>query len=305
MTRLPPLRALQAFDAAVRCGGITAAAQELNVTAGAVSQQIHNLETALGTRLFERHGRALRLTKWGRFYHDRIQAAFDQLRTAQDDLQHARSKSGMVVSALPSLAMGWLRPLLFDWRKDHAGAGIYLISTDEETDLAAGQVDFRISYGDNDRHYGHYTTLFTDCVVPACAPDFLKLHPVASARDLLAGPLINIEWNIPHLPPPSWGDWARHVGAPSPEGRDLAFSLSSAGIDAAVNGGGFVLGQLAMIADDLAHGRLVIPIDVRLSMPASYFLAWDPAALDRPLGPEFQAFVIAAARRQAASSRTD
>ena len=71
----------------------------------------------------------------------------------------------------------------------------------------------------------------------------------------------------------------------------------------AVNGGGFVLGGMAMIADDLANGRLVIPIDRRLSMPDSYYLAWDPAVLDRPFGKEFRAFVIGAARRQAALSK--
>ena len=80
---------------------------------------------------------------------------------------------------------------------------------------------------------------------------------------------------------------------------DLVFSLSSAGIDAAVNGGGFVLGKMAMVGDDLANDRLVVPIDQRLSMPDRYFLAWDPAVLERPSGKEFLQFVIAAARRQA------
>ena len=78
--------------------------------------------------------------------------------------------------------------------------------------------------------------------------------------------------------------------------------LSSAGIDAATNGGGFVLGQIAMIVDEVANGRLAIPIDRRLSMPAPYFLAWDRAVLDRPLGEEFRSFIISAARCQTAQS---
>jgi len=303
MSRLPPMRAVQAFEAVARAGSVAAAAGELSVTPGAISQHIHNIEQALGARLFERRGRTLELTKWGRIYYERVQLAFEQLRAAQDALLLARSKSGIVFSALPSLAMRWLRPLLLEWRASHAGAGIHLISTDEETVLADEQIDFRLSYGVGERQYDHYAELFTDSVVPACSPGFLAQHPVRSPSDILGGPLLNIEWDVPHRPPPSWVDWARSVGLPPPLASDLTFSLSSAGIEAAADGGGFVLGQMAMIAEDLANGRLVIPIDLRLTMPESYFLAWDPAVLDRPFGKEFRTFIITAARRQAVLSK--
>jgi len=302
MSRLPPMRAVQAFEAVARGGSVAAAAGELGVTPGAISQQIHNIEEALDTRLFERRGRTLELTTWGRMYYDRVHVAFDQLRAAQDALLRARSKSGIVFSALPSLAIRWLRPLLLEWRTTHMGAGIHLISTDKEAVLADEQIDFRLSYGAGDRRYDHFVELFTDSIVPACSPKFLARNPVRTLSDILDGPLFDIEWDVPHRPPPSWADWARSVGLAPPLASDLAFSLSSAGIDAAVNGGGFVLGQMAMIADDLANGRLVVPIDRRLSMPEPYFLAWDPAVLDRPFGKEFRAFVIAAARRQAVLS---
>jgi LysR family glycine cleavage system transcriptional activator len=303
MPRLPPMRAVQAFEAVARGGSVAVAAGELGVTPGAVSQQIHNIEKALGTQLFERRGRTLELTTWGRLYYDRVHNAFDQLRAAQEALRRARSKSGIVFSALPSLALRWLRPLLLGWRATHSGAAIHLISTDEEAVLADEQIDFRLSYGADGCHYDHFVELFIDTIVPVCSPSFLAQHPVRTLGDILQGPLFDIEWDVSHRRPPSWADWARSVRLPPPPGSDLAFSLSSAGIDAAVNGGGFVLGQMAMIADDLANGRLVIPIDCRLSMPEPYVLAWDPAALDRPFGKEFRAFVIAAARRQAVLSK--
>lgn len=294
------MRALQAFEAVARRGSVSAAASELGVSPGAISQQIHNIEATLGVRLFERRGRSVEPTSWGRMYYERIRVAFDQLRSAQEALQRARSKSGIVLSALPSLAIRWLRPLLFEWRAEHPGAGVRLVGTDEEAMLEDGQVDFRLSYGANVRQYDHFVELFVDRVVPVCSPGFLAEHPVTTVEDVLRGPLIDIEWDVRHRPPPSWADWARSVGLPPPAtAGELAFSLSSAGIDAAANGGGFVLGQLAMIADDLANGRLVIPIDRRLTLPESYFLAWDRAVLDRPFGAEFRAFIIAAARRQA------
>lgn len=218
-------------------------------------------------------------------------------------MSRARSKPGIVLSALPSLAIRWLRPLLLQWRTAHPGASVRLIGTDEESSLCDEQIDFRISYGTDARQYEHFTELFIDTVVPVCSTGFLATHPVQTAADILAGPLIDIEWDVRHRPAPSWDDWARSAGLATPEApAELAFSLSSAAIDAAAGGGGFALGQIAMIVEDVTSARLVIPIDRRLTMPAPYFVAWDRAVLDRPFGEDFRAFIIAAARRQAAQS---
>lgn len=292
------MRAIQAFEAVARCGGVAVAAEELGVSPGAVSQQLRKVEAALGIRLFERNGRSLALTSWGRVYYENVRIGFDQLRWAQHTLQLARSKQGIALSALPSLAL-WLQPLLLEWRAAHAGLCVRLIGTDEEVVLRDERIDFRMSYGTDVRKYDRFAELFVDAVVPVCSPEFLRSHPVSSEAEILKGPLIDIDWELRHRPPPSWADWARSVGLPPPKSAsELAFSLSGAAIDAAVDGGGFVLGQISMIAEQVRSGRLVIPIDRRLNMPEPYFLAWDRDALDRPFGADFRSFIIAAARRQ-------
>jgi len=300
---IPTMRAVQAFEAVARCGSVTAAAEELCVSPGAISQQIHNIEEALSASLFERRGRSLTLTSWGRMYYERVRVAFDQLRLAQDTLQLARTKPGIVISSLPSLAMRWLRPLIQEWRATHPNATIRLIGTDEEAALQNDHIDFRVSYGADARKYDHFAELFIDSVVPACAPSFLAQNPVHTPADILTGPLIDIEWDIRHSTAPSWADWAQCVSEPAPKAAgEMTFSLSASGLDAAIAGGGFVLAQVSMIVEDLAAGRLVIPVDRRLSMPEPYFLAWDRAALDRPFGTDFRTFVLTAARRQASLS---
>ena len=303
MSSLPPLRAVQAFETVARCGSVVMAAEELGVSPGAVSQQLHNLETVLNVRLFERRGRSLGLTAWGRIYYERVRQAFDQLRTGQDDLQRAKSKAGIVFSALPSLALRWVRPLLLQWRTIHEATGTRLIGSDDETVFERDHIDFRLSYGRACRQYDQYTELFTDRFVPVCSPGLLKKYPVSTPREILQVPRIDIEWDVRFQKAPSWADWARSIGAEPPERSDeLAFSLSSAAIDAAVHDGGFVLGQISMVADDVRSGRLVIPFDERINMPEPYFLAWDQSVLDRPMGLEFRNFIIAAARHQAALS---
>jgi LysR family glycine cleavage system transcriptional activator len=298
VTSLPAMRAVQAFEAVARCGGVAAAAAELGVSPGAVSQQLRKIEAVLNVRLFERQGRSLALTSWGRLYYEDVQVAFDQLRRAQHALLLARSKQGIVLSAQPALTT-WLRPLLLRWRTEHAGTAIRLIGTDEEAILQDERIDFRLSCGSAARKYDRFTELFVDAVVPLCSPDFLRSHPVSSAADVLEGPLIEIEWQQGHLPAPSWADWALSAGLPPARvTSELSFSPSSVGIDAAADGGGFVLGQIAAVTNDLKSGRLVVPIDRRLRMPGPYFLAWDRDALDRPLGATFRDFIISAARQQ-------
>ena len=101
----------------------------------------------------------------------------------------------------------------------------------------------------------------------------------------------------------SWHDWAALVGAEVPKkSAEITFSLSSAAIEAAMNGRGFVLAQMSMISDDLEAGRLVVPFDLRLRMPGAYFLAWNRAALEKSFGAAFRAFMLSMSRRQNARS---
>jgi LysR family transcriptional regulator, glycine cleavage system transcriptional activator len=300
--KLPPLRALQAFEAVARCGSLTEAAAELGVSPGAISQQLRKADDALGVRLLERRGKGVELTSWGRLYHGEIAIAFEQLKRAQAKLWRARNKSGLVLSCLSSVASRWIGPHLFDWQASHPSAKVRLVGAEAEPDLAQGEVDFRITYGHAARNHSQHVVLFTDQVVPACAPSLLPARPLRRAAELLALPLIGIEWDGTHGAAPDWIEWAESLRASTHtasrvEGA-LTFSLSSAAIDAAVNGRGVVLAQLSLIADDLASGRLVVPFDRRLKLAYPYHLAWDRAALQKPHAEVFKAWLIELARRQ-------
>ena len=82
--RLPPLNGLRSFEAAARHLSFTRAADELNVTPGAVSQQVKSLERALGITLFRRLPRSLVLTDEGEAYLPAIVSAFDIISKATE-----------------------------------------------------------------------------------------------------------------------------------------------------------------------------------------------------------------------------
>jgi LysR family glycine cleavage system transcriptional activator len=280
------------------CGTITSAADLLGVSPGAVSQQIRVLETALGVSLFERQGRSLRLTKSGSLYYQNIHIAFDQLRVAQDLLSRSKSRSGITISALPSIAIRWLRPLLANWQNINPESNILLVGSEYEPSFPEEDVDFRVTYGDQVKKFDHYLELFTDKVVPVCSPSFLQKHKPNSPVDMLRGNLIDIDWVVNEERPVSWSDWADFMGFEYTPTTAPSFSLSCSAFDAAADGEGFVLGQLSMIANDLANGRLIVPFDCDMSMKEPYFLAWNRDTLQTTFGNSFRSFLRKAGARQ-------
>lgn len=296
----PSLRALQAFEAIGRTGTVTGAARDLGVSPGAISQQVRNLEDSLGLTLLERRGRRVELTTWGRIYYAEIAKGFRQFDLAADALERARNQSAVVLSALTSVVNKWITRRIFDWQSLYPQANVRIIGKDEEPLLGQDEVDFRITYGRGVQVHRHYTELFRDWSVPVCSPMLIAGRQPSEPAELLEFPLLNVEWEKTYMPPPQWSDWARHVGANRGQRLStLSFTLSSSAIDAAVNGRGFALAQMSMIAEELAVGTLVRPFDIRLELPESYYLAWDRAAMEKPNGPAFHNWLLQIGRRQA------
>jgi LysR family glycine cleavage system transcriptional activator len=305
MTRPMPLRAIQAFEALGRCGSVTAAAQELGVSPGAVTQQIHVLEKFLRFRLVQRHGRGVELTSWGTRYLAHASRAMELLHNGMRDLERARRSNHLGVSALPSLTNKWLGPLLFEWKRLNPEANILLEGVDPEPSLDEGEADFRISYGDRQRFHQRRARLFTDYLVPVASELLLAERALPLQPDeLLQFPLLWIDWGREFIATPTWGDWFAFAGVKRDRVRcDLTFSLSSAAIDAAMEGRGLVLAQHSMVAGAIRAGSLTRLSDLNLPLPESYFLAWNGSALDKPMGAAFHSWLLSEARRFEAPTR--
>ena len=94
-SRLPPLNPLRAFEATARHSSVTKAAHELNVTPGAVSLQVRELEQTLGVTLFERRPRQLVLTEDGSLYFATLRRAFRMMREATEELTARKRAPGL------------------------------------------------------------------------------------------------------------------------------------------------------------------------------------------------------------------
>ena len=214
-------------------------------------------------------------------------------------LTRARNETGIVLSALTSVANKWVSRKIFDWQSLCPESSVRILGEEQEPRIGIEHVDFRITYGRRANVHEHVANLFTDWVVPACSPALLANRVLDCPQDILKFPLLNVEWESDYKASPQWRDWARLIDA---DGRQtfsgLSFTLSSSAIDAAANGRGFVLAQISMVRDEVAAGSLVVPFDIRMKLPASYYLVWDRAALERPVGQRFHKWLLTTGRQQ-------
>ena len=117
LRHVPPMHALAAFEAAARLGGFAQAAEELCVTPSAVSHRIRQLETQLGTALFERGPGGVRPTTAGRLYLDSVREAFERLAQAGAVLRPERER--LRVSLPPTFARQLLMARLPEYLRAH------------------------------------------------------------------------------------------------------------------------------------------------------------------------------------------
>jgi LysR family glycine cleavage system transcriptional activator len=303
MAGLPPLRALHVFEVVGRRGSMTKAADELDVSPGAVSQQIKILEDALGMKLITRKVSGLTLTELGRSYHAGISKAFQDLQKAHDDILLLHRSKGFEISALPLLASRWLAPRVFEWQRRHPEVRIQLESTTVEPSPGAGSLDFRITYQEKSSAFDSFAPLFTDSLIPVCSPGLIASGPpLRTPADLMAYRLLTTDWKPLLASAPDWREWFRHAGVECGDILDMiVFSLSSLAIEAAIDGRGVTLAQRALIDEDLKLGRLVTPFPQMLLLPSPYVLAWNNEVFDKRGAREFHRWILGVARQQAAA----
>lgn len=290
MAQLPPLRALQVFEAFGRLGTIHAVAQDLNITPGAVSQQMRLLEQSLEMVLTVKDGRRAALTPAARGYHELISQGFGRLLLAQDYIAEHRLAQELTVSALPTLLQRWLNPLLPAFQSASKNSTLRLVTQDLEPDSHMMEHTFRLTYGEAVRRYAHSRVLFTDYCFPAASPSFLARHPDACTPEGLCRlPLIGIDWGAQYTTEPHWRDWflSQLPHDPPPLRHIAVYSTSGYALEAAVAGEGAVLAQQSFAQPDLEAGRLVRLSSASLPLPDPYYVCWGQTTLERPVARQF------------------
>ena len=288
--RLPPLNALRAFECAARRLSFTKAAEELNVTPGAISQQIRHLEEFAGAPLFRRTGRQVLLTEVGQAALPLLTAAFEQMTEAVHMMRSPARRDRLMISCAPSLAAKWLAPRLDQFNILHPEAEVWVSADIALVDFAGPEVDLAIRYGPGGYQGLKSEKLMTESAVPVCSPALLAgPHPIRTPEDLAHHVLLHDE--SPEKDPscPHWSNWLAARGVTNVDAeRGPRFNQGSMVVEAAASGRGVALAKRAIAANDLESGRLVAPFaDGTTALDFAYWLVWPKGRTQSRIAREF------------------
>jgi LysR family glycine cleavage system transcriptional activator len=284
---LPPLGALHAFEAAARHLSFKAAAEDLHVTPGAISQQVKLLEDRLGVSLFIRRARAVELTEAGRLLLTPTQRAFSLLADAVARVRAADDTKALTVSVLPSFAALWLVPRLGSLRARHPELDLRISATPKLADLERDDVDVVIRYGLG-RYPGlHVEHLLAEDLFPVCSPELLEgAVPLKEPADLARHTLLHDELRQ------EWPLWLQAVGIKDVDAsRGPSFSLWELALQAAVAGQGVALGRSLLVTQYLKAGQLVRPFPISSASDFGYYLVCMPERLTESKIAAFRAWL--------------
>jgi LysR family transcriptional regulator, glycine cleavage system transcriptional activator len=293
--RLPPLNALRAFEAAARRLSIKAAAEELAVTPGAVSQLIKSLEARLGVNLFQRLNRGLVLSEAGRSYFPPVRNAFRQIADASQRVAAVSDAGALALSVAPFFAAAWLIPRLAAFHAARPEIDVQVSATNALTDFSKGDVDLAVRHG-----LGRYPGLVSERIlaveiVPVAAPTLVAARGLPKdASDLARWPQVH------DVERKAWHAWLQsrgvdEIGAP----RGPSFDDPSLLLSAVRAGQGAGLFPAAMVAEDLAEGSLVKLADAGRLDDFAYYLVYPEAHRARPKVAAFRAWILETAQSEA------
>jgi LysR family glycine cleavage system transcriptional activator len=260
MRRLPPLKTLPAFEIAAGRLSLSAAAEELHLTHGAISRQIKALEDHLGVPLFRRFNRRIELTPAGTALLPAVHQALQLLEASASDVTAQTRRGPLVVSCLATFMMRWLIPRLYAFSAAHPGIEVRLAASHAPVDFAAGGIDLAIRLGKPPWPRGATARPFiADRMGPVVAPALIQRYRIRRPADLARLDLMHTETR-----PDAWSQWLATIDANGADARveaerGLRFEHTYFLLEAAASGLGAAIGSYPLVEQDLKSGRLVAP----------------------------------------------
>ena len=291
--RLPAMQALRAFEATARTGSLTRAADQLNLTHGAISHQVKALEEELGVSLLERAGRGVRLTDEGERFAARVRAALAELGEAVRELSDRRNPRQLRITVLPSFAARWLLPRIGRFMAAHREIDVDVRAGNALADFKRDDLDVGIRHG-----FGQWPglvveKLMDDAYFPVCSPRIAGGVP-KRPEDLARYTLLRSEGE-------PWKPWFAAAGLDWEEPvRGAIFSDSSHTLHAAIEGQGVALARISLLGNDLQTGALVRPFGIEIPSAKSHYLVYPPRLAVAPKIALFREWLFAELARDRA-----
>jgi len=283
--RLPSLRALRAFEAAGRRLSFTRAAEELNVSPGAISHQISILEQELKFPLFKRLSGGIVLTEKGRKLLNVLTRAFLEIAASVDDLSECQSD--LHIRVQPAFTARWLLPRMHDFQRSFPEMKLKITTSISPLNVRSNEFDAAILTMQSPPPGLNSEFLMDELITPVCSPAFLEGNgPFTSPSQLMSFPIIKVK-----VPEDSHGEdgrsyWQRWLQAAGETGDEpdtaQEYDTLDAALIAACRGFGIAMADHNLIGEELADGRLVMPFDLIVDQGMGYYLVVSRESADKP-----------------------
>jgi LysR family transcriptional regulator, glycine cleavage system transcriptional activator len=286
---LPPLTALRAFEAFGRLGQMTAAADELCVTHGAISRQIRGLERECGVRLTVGPRHRLKLTDEGARLAASLTSALDQVERTFVDLKSAAERE-LHISCVGTLAMRWLIPRLPGFHERHPALRVRVTESYAPVDLRRQPFDAAIRLAEHVPAHGVNALVFLrNFHGPVVAPRLYDSVAGSGLQRIARLPRLNTRTHVT-----AWAEWEAHarqdLGEPT-EMREYEHVFYT--LEAAIAGLGVGMSPWIYVAGDIAAGRLTAPLGF-VETPARFFFIL-PDGPAKPSAAAFRDWLLAEA----------
>lgn len=280
LKKLPPLKALKGFEAAARLLSFRRAAVELNLTHTAISHQVRLLEEDLGVSLFERDGRAVKLTLEGNNFYPVVRDALERLINYSEILRRSEQNQNLRIQAFVTLSIRWLARRLSRFTALHPGFDLQITSSILDGAFDEANEDLGIIYAPEPLPgHLHWIPLFAAELMPVCSPGILgdrknKVTP----EELLGMPLLKVYTADDH-----WDEWFQSLGIYTEISRNsIAVDTVAIALEMALDGEGVAMVNGPFAENDLKAGRLVQPVDHTTLAPGGWGMVCRQDSKDSP-----------------------
>lgn len=279
-----PLSALRAVEAIARTGTLARAAEELGVTAGALSQRLAKAETAFGQTLFIRTSSGLKPTEICTQIAPRLTRAMIDLSSVVSDMRLAEN-TALTVSVAPIFASRWLIWRIRKFHEENPSISVRVVPTTEVVDLDRSEVDIGIRVGEDPALGIGAVKLLDQRVFPVCSPEISER--IKAPADLAKIPAIREDEMLY-----GWKAWlAEQAISTLSLKAGPTYTDASLCLDAAMTGQGIFMAWETLACDALERGQVVSPFRQRSMTGATYWFATRRMSARKPSVLKFQSWL--------------
>ena len=269
---LPSLTSLAVFEATARHTSFSRAAEEMNVTRGAISRQIKGLEDELGFKLFIRGKNGVQLTAAAQDLFAEISTSFSRWSETIRIVKSDKPEESVTLACTEAFATLWLMPRMVDFSRRFPEITIHYLIPDKPSDFRGAEVDLSIRPSTGSWPNESSERLYEDTIYPVCGLAFADEHRDSETSDLWQLPLLHLDWTNPNWP--RWQDFFQEKSIIYQGLRGQRFAKYTVLLAAAEANCGLALGWDAMVRPLIDQGRIVRFSRLSLTDPIGFCLAW-------------------------------